>query len=103
MGIEPTRSLFPDPSLVLKTRPGTSPRTTPERVSYRSMAGGCSTVENWIRWRPAARAASIAARTSAYDVSFDARMWTEGVAPFSGSALRASGNSGRERGLGQEG
>ncbi len=24
MGIEPTRSLFPDPSLVLKTRPGTS-------------------------------------------------------------------------------
>ncbi len=29
MGIEPTKSLFPDPSTVLKTVPGTSHGTAP--------------------------------------------------------------------------
>jgi hypothetical protein len=35
MGIEPTRSLFPDPSPVLKTGPGTSHGRAPINVSKR--------------------------------------------------------------------
>jgi hypothetical protein len=36
MGIEPTRSLFPDPSPVLKTGAGTSRASTPKAVSVRT-------------------------------------------------------------------
>jgi hypothetical protein len=37
MGIEPTRSLFPDPSPVLKTGPGTSRGRTPRIMPIKDL------------------------------------------------------------------
>jgi hypothetical protein len=45
MGIEPTRSLFPDPSPVLKTGAGTSRTRTPKAVIVRAYVNCVS--RNW--------------------------------------------------------